>query len=88
MYAVVELEAGSRGRGLFIPQTAIQDLNGQATVFVETRPRRFEPRPVETGRSLDSLVEIRRGLKAGERVAAEGAFVLKSHLMKSTLSED
>jgi cobalt-zinc-cadmium efflux system membrane fusion protein len=88
MYAVAELEAGSSGRGLFIPQTAIQDLTGQAAVFVETRPRRFEPRPVETGRSLDSLVEIRRGLKPGERVVAEGAFVLKSHLMKSTLSED
>lgn len=88
MYAVVELEAGSSERGLFIAQTAIQDLNGQPTVFVETRPRRFEPRPVETGRALDRLVEIRRGLKAGERVVTEGSFVLKSHLLKSTLSED
>lgn len=88
MYAVVELEAGAGGRGLFIAQTAVQDLNGQPTVFVETRAGRFEPRPVETGRSLDSLVEIRRGLRAGERVVAEGSFVLKSQLLKSTLSED
>lgn len=88
MYAVVELEAGSSGRGLFIPQAAIQDLNGQPTVFVETRPGRFEPRTVETGRSLDSLVEIRRGLRSGERVVTEGSFVLKSQLLKSTLSED
>ncbi len=88
MYAVVELEAGSSERGLFIAQTAIQDLNGQPSVFVETRPGRFEPRSVETGRALDRLVEIRRGLKAGERVVTEGSFVLKSHLLKSTLSEE
>lgn len=88
MYAVVELETGSSERGLFIAQTAIQDLNGQPSVFVETRPGRFEPRSVETGRALDRLVEIRRGLKAGERVVTEGSFVLKSHLLKSTLSEE
>jgi len=88
MYAVVELEAGSSERALLIAQTAVQDLNGQPAVFVETRPGRFEPRPVETGRTLDRLVEIRRGLAAGERVVAEGSFVLKSHLLKSTLSED
>ncbi|MEJ5369261.1 MAG: efflux RND transporter periplasmic adaptor subunit [Bryobacteraceae bacterium] len=88
MYAVVELEAGSSERGLFIAQTAIQDLNGQPTVFVETRTGRFEPRPVETGRTLDRLIEIRRGLTAGERVVTEGSFVLKSHLLKATLSED
>lgn len=88
MYAVVELEAGSSERGLFIAQTAIQDLNGQPSIFVETRPGRFEPRPVETGRTLDRLIEIRRGLAAGERVVTEGSFVLKSHLLKSTLSED
>ncbi|MGQ9862847.1 MAG: efflux RND transporter periplasmic adaptor subunit, partial [Thiobacillaceae bacterium] len=88
MYAVVELEAGPGERGLFIAQTAIQDLNGQPTVFVQTRPGRFEPRPVETGRTLERLVEIRRGLAAGERVVTEGSFVLKSHLLKASLSED
>ncbi len=88
MYAVVELEAGASEQGLFIAQTALQDLNGQLSVFVETAPGRFEPRAVETGRTLDRLVEIRRGLRPGERVVAEGSFVLKSHLLKSTLSED
>jgi cobalt-zinc-cadmium efflux system membrane fusion protein len=69
-------------------QSAIQDVNGQPTVFVEAAPGRFEPRPVETGGSIDRLVEVRRGLRAGERVVVEGGFVLKSQLLKSTLSED
>lgn len=88
MYAVVEVESGASEEGLFVPQGAIQDLNGQTAVFVETAPDRFEPRPVETGRSLERLIEIRRGLRAGERVVTEGGFVLKSQLLKSTLSED
>jgi cobalt-zinc-cadmium efflux system membrane fusion protein len=88
MYATVELEAGESERGIFIPQSAIQDLNGQPTVFIQAGPGRFEPRPVLTGRTLDRLVEIRHGLNAGERVVTEGSFVLKSHLLKSALSED
>jgi cobalt-zinc-cadmium efflux system membrane fusion protein len=88
MYAVVELESGGSGEGLYVLQSAIQDVNGQPTVFVEAAPGRFEPRPVETGGSIDRLVEVRRGLRAGERVVVEGGFVLKSQLLKSTLSED
>lgn len=88
MYGVVELESGESDEGLYVLQSAIQDLNGQPTVFVETARGRFEPRPVETGRSIDRLIEIRRGLRAGERIVAEGGFVLKSQLLKSALSED
>lgn len=88
MYGVVELESGASDEGLYVLQSAIQDLNGQPTVFVETARGRFEPRPVETGRSIDRLIEIRRGLRAGERVVTEGGFVLKSQLLKSALSED
>ncbi|MGC8761595.1 MAG: efflux RND transporter periplasmic adaptor subunit [Bryobacteraceae bacterium] len=88
MYGVVELESGASEPGLYVLQSAIQDVNGQPTVFVETGPGRFEPRPVETGRAIDRLVEVRRGLRAGERVAVEGGFVLKSQLLKSTLSEE
>jgi multidrug efflux pump subunit AcrA (membrane-fusion protein) len=31
------------------------------------------------------MLEIRHGLKEGERVVAEGAFVLKSELLKGTI---
>ncbi len=88
MYAGVELEAGGSEQGLFVPQVAVQDVNGQSTVFVEKAAGRFEARPVELGQSMEGLILIRRGLKAGERVAGEGSFILKSQLMKSTLSEE
>ena len=88
MYASVELDAGGSEQGLYVPQVAVQDVNGQATVFVEKAAGHFEPRPVELGGSLEGLVRIRGGLKSGERVAGEGSFILKSQLLKSSLSEE
>lgn len=88
MYAGVEIEAGGSEEGLFVPQVAVQDVNGQSTVFVEKAAGRFEARPVELGPTLEGLILIRAGLKAGERVAGEGSFILKSQLMKASLSEE
>jgi cobalt-zinc-cadmium efflux system membrane fusion protein len=86
MYAGVELKSGGSEAGLFVSQVAVQDLNGQATVFVEKDAGRFEARAVEVGRTMEGMVQILRGLKAGERVVAGGSFILKSQLLKATLS--
>ncbi len=88
MYAGVELEAGGSEPGLFVPQVAVQDVNGQATVFVEKERGKYEPRTVETGRTLEGLIEIQRGLIAGEKVVSGGSFILKSQLLKASLSEE
>ena len=42
----------------------------------------FRQRAVELGGSGDDLIEIRAGLAAGEIVAADGAFLLKSELLR------
>jgi membrane fusion protein, heavy metal efflux system len=73
---------------LTLPAGAVQHLQGIAAVFVETGDGRFELRPVDTGLDSEGLVEIRRGVTAGERVVVEGAFVLKSELLKSGLREE
>ena len=43
---------------------------------------------METGREAHGVVEIRHGLRAGERIVAEGAFILKSELLKSTIGAE
>lgn len=88
MYATVDLDVGGSEPALFIPQAALQDLNGQPTVFVELKPGTFAPRAVETGRVLSGLLQLTRGLKSGERVVADGSFILKSQLLKASLSEE
>jgi cobalt-zinc-cadmium efflux system membrane fusion protein len=85
MYATGEIAAGGSGTAIFIPEAAVQQVNGQSTVFVQTAPGRFEARLVETGSTLDSQVRVLEGLRAGEQVVVEGSFILKSQLLRGSL---
>jgi cobalt-zinc-cadmium efflux system membrane fusion protein len=87
MYATVEIAAGPSGQGLFIPQAAIQQVEGKSVVFVRKSADRFEPRPIQTGVTMDAHIEVTQGLKPGEQIVTVGSFTLKSHLMKGSLAE-
>jgi membrane fusion protein, heavy metal efflux system len=76
---------------LAVPRAAIQRVDGRSVVFVrsQTKPDDkaqdgpgFERRVVELGVSTGDQVEIRRGIKEGELVASDGAFLLKSELLR------
>lgn len=84
MYATVEIGESQPRTIVAIPATSVQTVSGQASVFVVESDGRFRVRPVELGPERDGLVEVRRGLRVGERVVAEGAFILKSELMKAS----
>jgi membrane fusion protein, heavy metal efflux system len=88
MYASVELAAGGTEPGIYIPQSALQDVNGQPSVFIERAPGRFEVRPVDPGRTLEGLRLITHGLRPGERIVAAGSFILKSQLLRATFEEE
>jgi multidrug efflux pump subunit AcrA (membrane-fusion protein) len=88
MYAVAEIAAGGAAEALFVPQSALQDLNGQAVVFLDQGGGKYAVRPVRTGRIQGANVEVLEGLAAGERVVSRGGFVLKSQMFKSSLAEE
>jgi membrane fusion protein, heavy metal efflux system len=88
MYGVAEIAAGGAEDALFMPQSAVQDLNGQAVVFVDQGEGKYAVRPVRTGRIQGANVEVLEGLAAGERVVSRGGFVLKSQMFKSSLAEE
>jgi cobalt-zinc-cadmium efflux system membrane fusion protein len=88
MYATIELDAGSSAEALFVPQVSVQDLNGRPTVFIQKSPGRFVPRTIAAGRPLGGLIEITSGLGGGEKVVARGAFIVKSQLLKASMSEE
>lgn len=88
MYATAELAAGGTGEALYVPQESIQEMNGHSIVFVAASNNKFHARPVETGPRAGGSIAIVSGLTAGERVVTRGAFLLKSELLKSTLTEE
>ncbi|WP_366515676.1 efflux RND transporter periplasmic adaptor subunit [Solimonas marina] len=72
-----DLEIAAHDVALAVSQAAIQDLDGQASVFVETAAG-FVPRALRTGKRDRRHVEVIDGLQAGERVAVGNSFLLKS----------
>ena len=81
MFATLTVASGTPRQLLVVPAAAVQDLAGESVVFVETGPGEFRRRRVVTGAGFDGDIEIREGLTAGELVATEGAFLLKSALI-------
>lgn len=80
MFATVRL-GGTSSRELAIPASAVQEVDGRSTVFLETKAGEFTPRPVEVEmRGAQAIV--RAGLKAGDRVAAKGSYFLKGRLVQ------
>ena len=70
---------------LSVPHDALLDSGLKKIVYVEKNPGLFEPREVETGAAYGGRVEINSGLKAGERIAISGTFLLDSESrMKSS----
>lgn len=62
---------------LTVSRDAVVDTGREQHVFVSVGDR-FEPRPVTLGVQLADRVEVRTGLKAGERVVSAGVFLLDS----------
>ena len=56
-------------------------IGGQDYVFVGIDAETFEARPVRLGVFNGMRYEVLEGLHAGEEVAAEGVFLLKSALL-------
>ncbi len=78
MFVSVKFPREARAGGLAIPPGAIIDRGQQQFVWVETAPGAFSLRQVQTGTRSGDRVEILSGLREGESVVAEGAFLLDS----------
>ncbi len=76
LYGTVAFESAGQDV-ITVPRDALVDTGTQQHVFVATGDQ-FEPRAVTLGVQLADRVEVRSGLKEGERIAASGVFLLDS----------
>ena len=88
MLADAEIPVGRGRPAIALPSDAIQQVNGQDVVFVQTAANRFEVRAVKVGETVAGDTPIFEGIRPGDQVAVRGSFVLKSQLLKATLESE
>ena len=64
------------GECLALPESAVIDSGSLQVVYVESMPGMFDGIAVKLGPRVGDLLPIREGLKAGQRVATSGAFLI------------
>jgi multidrug efflux pump subunit AcrA (membrane-fusion protein) len=77
MIVAVQLDAPARS-AITVHADALIDSGTSKRVFIALGGGQYELREVETGWQDGDRVEIRSGLKPGERVVTAGAFLLDS----------
>lgn len=87
MLASAEFAVGETKPALFIPQDAVQQVNGEDVVFVQTAPEKFHVQAVELGEIANGKVRVLQGLNAGQRVISHGSFVAKSELLRASIGD-
>lgn len=75
--AVVQIPLGD---AIAVPVTAVLETGKRRVVWVEKEPGMFEPREVNVGTRVGDRFQILAGLRAGEKVAASGGYMIDSEL--------
>ena len=73
---------------LTVPVAAVQRVGDNWCVFLPKDGSTFEIRKIGRGRDLGTEVEVVTGLRAGEKIVVDGAFLLKSQAEKSDADHD
>jgi len=74
--------SAARKQAVAIPRSALVQVDGKPTVFVEVAERSVMPRTIEIGAQGPDFIEVKAGLDAGERIVTEGVFALKAELFR------
>jgi len=88
MYGELKIPMGSNAKAILVPEESVVKEAEQNYLFVQTSDSTFERRDVIVGSTLNNTVEIKEGIKEGEKIASSGVFYLKSELKKDELEED
>ena len=82
MFVNIRVFLPGGGNVLAVPKVAVLSDEGRTFVFVHKEGDYWVRRPVTLGRRLGDMVEIRKGLSAGQTIIADGSFLLKSDVLR------
>jgi cobalt-zinc-cadmium efflux system membrane fusion protein len=84
-FARATIRVAEGGDALVVPREAVQRLGDDWVVFVRTGDGLYEPRLVSLGRSDRERIEVSDGVRDGDAVVTEGAFLLKTELSRESI---
>ena len=87
LFAKADIVVATTDVAVAVKESALQTL-ADATVVFTQQGDVYQARPVATGRRSAGWVEVREGLRAGERYVTANSFLLKADLGKSGASHD
>lgn len=85
MFVNIRVFLPGGGNVLAVPKVAVLSDEGRTFVFVHKEGDYWVRRPVTLGRRLGDMVEIRKGLSAGQTIIADGSFLLKSDVLRGKM---
>lgn len=80
LFARVDVPVGQIDQAIVIPESAVIDLDGQSSAFVQ-QDGGYRPTPVTLGERSGNMVEVKSGIEEGDKVVTAGTFTLKSELL-------
>ena len=72
---------------VIVPEDAIQNIEGQDSVFLRTKSG-FTPHPVVVGQRTNGYAQILSGVDPGVSIATQNAFLIKAEMIKNAPEED
>lgn len=85
MFGELRVPTGGEAKGILVPAESVQKEQEVTSVFVALNDSTFERRTITLGASFAPMVEVREGLRPGEKIVTKGAFQLKSESRKHDL---
>jgi cobalt-zinc-cadmium efflux system membrane fusion protein len=85
MFAAVKLFLPGTDEALAVPKHALLEDEGRSFVFIHHQGEYYVRRPVIPGRIWGGWVEVKKGLTPSQIVVAEGAFLMKSDVLRSKM---
>jgi len=85
MFASVRIFLPGSDETLAVPRDAVLEDEGRSFVFVHYKDEYYVRRPIVAGRTWADWVEIESGLEPAQTVVTDGAFLMKSDVLRSKM---